>query len=177
MARKARGAVLFEHFWRTYREQAQPIFAAPWDEKHPVTTPHGLGDEAAALQSLTAAVTEVKRRYGSVDVPWGEIHRLRRGDIDVPIGGLTGDFGAFRVIGYGEADDGKFVGRGGDSYVLAVEFTNPPRAYSIVAYSQTDDSHSPHHTDQSLLFAREKWKRAWFTEKEIAAHLERSYHP
>jgi acyl-homoserine-lactone acylase len=46
-----------------------------------------------------------------------------------------------------------------------------------VAYSQTDDPRSPHHNDQSALFAQEKWKPAWFTEEDIAKHLERSYHP
>jgi acyl-homoserine-lactone acylase len=97
--------------------------------------------------------------------------------VDVPIGGLTGEYGAFRIVGYEQDQDGKFVARGGDSYVLAVEFMTPPTAYSIVAYSQTGDSKSPHHTDQSRLFAAEQWKRAWFTEDDIAQNLETTYHP
>src|SRR5207237_5745951 len=92
-------------------------------------------------------------------------------------GAQFGDFGCFRVIRYEPDKDGKYVARGGDSYILAVEFTTPPTAYSVVAYSQSDDPHSPHHTDQSELFAAERWKRTWFTEEDIAAHLERSYHP
>jgi acyl-homoserine-lactone acylase len=69
------------------------------------------------------------------------------------------------------------VARGGDSYVFAVEFTSPPTAHSICAYSQSDDPKSPHHTDQSELFVKEQWKRAWFTEEDIAKNLEREYHP
>ena len=102
---------------------------------------------------------------------------LRRGTLDVPIGGFTDAFGAFRVVNYRAEPDGKYVAAGGDSYVLAVEFTSPPTAYSVVAYSQTDDSKSPHLNDQSALFAQEKWKRAWFTEDDIGKHLERSYRP
>ncbi len=176
-ARESRGAVLFETFWRKYREKARPVFEVAWNERNPASTPHGIGDVDTALKSLAAAAQEVKQKHARLDIPWGEIHRLRRGNVDVPIGGLTDDFGAFRIVGYGEDKDGKFVARFGDSYVLAVEFTSPPTAYSIVAYSQTDDPKSPHHTDQSLLFAKEQWKRAWFTEEDIAKNLERSYHP
>ena len=131
---------------------------------------------------------EIKEKYGSLAVPWGSIYRLRRGALDVPISGYfceyrgfksapIGDFGAFRVVRYEQAKDGKYVANGGDSYVLAVEFTSPPTAYSVVAYSQSDNPSSPHHTDQSALFAQGKWKRIAFTEDEIAKNLESSYQP
>jgi acyl-homoserine-lactone acylase len=131
----------------------------------------------------------MKEKYSALDIPWGELHRLRRGSVDVPIGGYLaeyrkgfrgarfGDFGSFRVIDYREEKDGKFVAIRGDSYVFAVEFTSPPTGYSISAYSQSDDPKSPHHTDQSILFANEEFKRAYFTEEDIARHLERSYQP
>ena len=177
VSRESKGALLFVTFWRKYLEKAHRVYAEPWKESASATTPRGIGDNRAARSALAAAVQEMKQKYGSLEVPWGDVHRLRRGSIDVPIGGLTDEFGAFRIIGYDEDKDGKFVARGGDSYVLAVEFTSPPTAYSIMAYSQTTDTTSPHHTDQSELFAKEQWKRAWFTEEEIAKNLERSYHP
>lgn len=177
VARDSRGAMLFFTFWKLYRGKAHPVFETPWNETQPAATPHGIGDNETALKSLVAAVKEMKEKYGSLEVPWGEIHRLRRGTVDEPIGGLTGDYGAFRVIGYEELAGGKYVAGGGDSYVVAVEFTAPPTAYSIVAYSQTDDPKSPHFNDQSRLFAQEKWKRAWFTDEDIEKNLERSYHP
>jgi acyl-homoserine-lactone acylase len=177
VSRESKGAMLFVTFWTKYREKARPVYRVAWDERAPATTPQGIGDSETALAALAAAVREMKQKYGALEVSWGELHRLRRGSLDVPIGGLTGDFGAFRIIGYEEGKDGKFVARGGDSYVLAVEFTSPPTAYSIVAYSQSDDPKSPHFADQSRLFAEEKWKRAWFSEEDIAKNLERAYHP
>jgi acyl-homoserine-lactone acylase len=177
VSRDSKGAMLFVTFWSKYRQEAKPLFEVEWNEKHPASTPYGIGDDAAALKSLAAAMTEMKQKYGALEVAWGDIHRLRRGNLDVPIGGLTDDFGAFRIVGYREDKDGKFVATGGDSYVLAVEFTSPPTAYSIVAYSTTDDAKSVHHNDQSALFAQEKWKRAWFSEADIAKNLERTYKP
>jgi acyl-homoserine-lactone acylase len=177
VARESRGALLFVTFWNKYREQARPVFAVPWNENQPASTPHGIADADTARRALAASAKELKEKHGSLDIAWGDVHRLRRGDLDLPIGGATGDYGAFRIVGYEEDRDGKRVARAGDSYVLAVEFTTPPTAYSIVAYSQTDDPKSPHHTDQSRLFADEQWKRAWFTEADIAKNLERSYSP
>jgi acyl-homoserine-lactone acylase len=177
VSRESKGAMLFVTFWTKYREKARSVYRVAWDERQPATTPQGIGDGDTALAALAGAIREMKQKYGSLELPWGELHRLRRGSLDVPIGGLTGDFGAFRIIGYEEGKDGKFVARGGDSYVLAVEFTSPPTAYSIVAYSQSDDPKSPHFADQSRLFAEEKWKRAWFSEEDVAKNLKRSYHP
>jgi acyl-homoserine-lactone acylase len=177
VARDSKGSVLFVDFWRKYTKAVPMPFAVDWDESKPASTPYGIRDKEKARQALAAAMRDVKERFGSLSVPWGDVYRLRRGKVDIPVGGLTGEFGAFRVIGYQEQKDGKFLALGGDSYVLAVEFTNPPTAYSILAYSQSDDPRSPHYTDQTELFAREKWKRAWFTEEDIAKNLERSYHP
>lgn len=69
------------------------------------------------------------------------------------------------------------VAAGGDSYVFAVEFSKPLKAFSILAYSQSENPESPHYSDQSALFANKEWKDAWFYEEDIAKHTERSYHP
>jgi acyl-homoserine-lactone acylase len=177
-SRASRGSMLFVTFWNLYRKRAHPVYAVEWNENYPASTPYGIGDDQAALESLAEAAKQMKEKYGALDVAWGDIHRLRRSSLDVPIGGLTDDYGAFRVIAYSTDKDGKYIAVAGDSYVLAVDFTAAgPRAYSIVAYSESDDSNSPHHNDQSRLFAEEHWKPAWFTEEDIASHQERSYHP
>jgi acyl-homoserine-lactone acylase len=177
VSRDSKGSLLFVNFWRKYRDKTKTPFAVLWDEKKPAATPLGIGDVDAARAALAAAVQEQKKKLGKLAVPWGDVCRLRRGDLDVPIGGLTGDFGAFRIIGYQEDKAGRMIAGGGDSYVFAVEFTSPPTAYSILAYSQSEDPKSPHYNDQSKLFAEEKWKRAWFTEEEVAKNTKRSYRP
>jgi acyl-homoserine-lactone acylase len=215
VSRQSTGSMLFTTFWKKYGRMARRPYREDWDEHRPASTPAGLGEPSTARQALAEAIKEMKQKYGTLAVAWGDVHRLRRGRLDVPIGGYVseyrdgfsgapfGDFGAFRIVRYHSVDkdgklvnefneefrggplvdvgqnvkDGKLVAHGGDSFVFAVEFTTPPTAYSIVAYSQSDDPRSPHHTDQSELFAQEKWKQVWFTEEEIARNLERSYHP
>jgi len=120
----------------------------------------------------------MKRDFGRWDVAWGEVHRLRIGDVDVPVGGCSGDIGCFRVLGFGAAPDGKWVAARGDEWVLAVEFgAAGPRAYSVLAYGESDDPSSPHHSDQAAMFARGELKRVAFTEPEIASQLVRRYRP
>src|SRR5262249_56846028 len=111
-----------------YRRRAHPVFAVDWNERYPASTPYGIGDEQAALESLAEAAKQTKEKYGALEVAWGDLHRLRRGSLDVPIGGLTDDYGAFRVIGYGPDKDGKYVAAGRRNLCFAVAYTatRPP---------------------------------------------------
>ena len=56
--------------------------------------------------------------------------------------------GCFRVLGFARDPDGKLVANTGDGWVIAVEFTDTPRAYSVLAYGQSPDPESPWHSDQ-----------------------------
>jgi acyl-homoserine-lactone acylase len=174
---ESRGAMLFVQWWDEYERNARPIFKTTWNAKAPLSTPSGIGDTRHALTALLLAARTLRDQYGSLEVRWGDVHRLRRGVVDVPLGGAASAYGAFRVISYRRDKDGKLVGVGGDSYVLAVEFTEMPIAYSIVAYSGSSDPQSPHFADQSEQFARGRLKRAWFSEEDIERHLERAYRP
>ena len=73
-----------------------------------------------------------------MDVAWGEIHRVRRGSVDVPVGGCSGALGCFRVLDFArDPTDGKLVANSADGWVLAVEFDDIPRAYSVLAYGES----------------------------------------
>ena len=73
-------------------------FAQPWSAADPLKTPRGLADPARAAEAFAWAVEETTRRYGRWDVAWGDVHRVRRGDVDVPVGGCSGALGCFRVL-------------------------------------------------------------------------------
>jgi acyl-homoserine-lactone acylase len=175
---KSRGPVLFELWWREYRRSTSTPWRIPWSADDPAATPRGLGDPAAAVAALNAAVAETVRRFGAMDVAWGEVHRARRGDLDLPIAGGSGELGFFRVLDFDAAADGKLVVSGGDGFVFAVEFApTGPRALSILAYGQNERPGSLHHADQLALFAEGRMKTVNFTEEQIQANLSLSYRP
>jgi acyl-homoserine-lactone acylase len=122
-------------------------------------------------------VEETKARFGSWDVPWGEVHRIRAGDKDIAVGGCASALGCFRVLGYVTDDDGRFKVYRGDGWVLAVEFADPPRAYSILAYGNSNREDSPYFYDQAELFAENRMKRVAFSEEEILGEMVARYRP
>ena len=180
VAPESRGGVLFETWWRRYASQmrdADSPYREPWTAEQPTETPSGIADPATAVEAFARAVEETAVRFGAFDVAWGDVHRVRRGAVDVPVGGCSGSLGCFRVLGYREDEDGKRVANSGDGWVLAVEFTNPPRAFSVLAYGQSPNEESPYHADQAAMFAAGRMKPVAFTEKQIAEQLVVRYRP
>jgi acyl-homoserine-lactone acylase len=171
----SRGAVLFERFARHLggggREAS--AFAVPWSESNPRRTPDGLADPAAAVAALERAAAEIEAAHGALDVPWGEVHRLRLGERDLPANGGPGDLGIFRSVGYERDGDGRLRATGGDSFVAVIEFSDPVRARALVTCGNASQPGSPHRGDQLELFARKELRAVWRARAEIEAHLER----
>lgn len=175
---ESRGSVLFQNWWLHYsgwREERRVLlphaqrFAKVWSVDDPLNTPSGLADNARAVEAFAWAVEETKKRHGSFDVAWGEVNRVRRGKVDVPVGGCGNELGCFRILGYARADDGRYVANVGDGWVFAVEFGDVPRAYSVLAYGQSRLPESPYHADQAEMFAKGEMKKVAFTVKDIEA--------
>ena len=177
-AASSRGAVLFAEWWRLYTEavEGQP-FAESWRADSPLGTPKGLADVGLAAERFAEAVRQTTARFGSLDVAWGDVYRIRWGHMDEPASGCPGALGCFRVLNFSAADDGRRVASGGDGWVLAVEFTSPPRAYSILAYGQSLKTDSPHHDDQAALFARGAMKPVAYTRADVERDAVRRYRP
>lgn len=188
-APESRGGTLFEAWFRryfaaddenpgSYDERWARAFTIPWSPTEPTTSPRGIANPTRAVTAFVDAIEEVAQDFGAVDVAWGDAHRVRVGDVDVPVGGCTGGYGCFRVISYGVSPDSLWVANRGDGWVLAVEFGRTgPRALSVLAYGESSRPDSPHHADQAAMFARGELKRVAFTETEIARDLLRRYRP
>lgn len=153
------------------------FFATPFDPSRPLDTPAGLADPESAVQALVAAAQQIEAVHGRLDVPWGDVARLRRGNVDLPANGFPGDpFGVFRTffvdvsrLGEGEPLPVVF----GDSYVAAVEFGEGVRAKVLLTYGNASQPGSPHNGDQLVLAARGELRPAWLSREEIEANLER----
>jgi acyl-homoserine-lactone acylase len=166
----SQGAVLF-NFWLDNID-FDTLFSTPWNEKSPSTTPKGLADPKNAVKVLTEAAKKVEKAYGKLDVPWGDVFRLQYGNFDLPANGGDGYNGIFRVVNFAPTGNGRFRPVAGDSYVAAVEFSQPVKAMALTSYGNATQPHSPHVGDQLEFFARQKLRPVWRTQKEIIAHLE-----
>src|SRR5579862_1255716 len=84
----SRGAVLFFTWWTEYYKltSGKP-FKTQWSRSDPIGTPAGLANPELALKAFETAIEHVKKRYGRLDSPWGDTHRLRHGTLDLPLNG------------------------------------------------------------------------------------------
>ncbi|HLO85957.1 MAG TPA: acylase [Nostocaceae cyanobacterium] len=166
----SQGAVLFTA-WADKLDFDQ-AFSQPWNENQPLTTPDGLANPKQAVELLEQAATEVQKTYNNLDISWGEVFRLRSGKIDLPANGAEGYLGTFRVVNFTPAEAGRFQAFSGDSFVAAIEFSQPVKAMVLNSYGNSTQPNSPHFGDQLQLFANQKLRPVWLTKKEIINHLE-----
>jgi acyl-homoserine-lactone acylase len=129
------------------------------------------------IASLREAVKTLKAHFGRIDPEWGEVNRLRRGQVNLPIDGGPD---VYRAV-YGlKQPDGTLLAAGGDTLIMFVTWdkTGALSSESIHQFgSATLDQNSPHYADQSPLFVAMKTKPVWFTQEQLSGHIESDYRP
>jgi len=125
------------------------------------------------LTALAIAASEMEELYGSIEVPWGEVHRIRYGGLDLPIAGSKNPSTLW--MAHGPIEQGIMYCEGGSSFTMVVQLGPRVVAYSLLPYGESADPSSPHYADQVPLKSRGELKRAWFYEDEVLAHAERVY--
>lgn len=164
------GATVFR-FWRL--------------ECHKLETPAGRDQfdipntaevRADAVQALRLAANRLHEMYGRIDVPWGDIKRLRRGDREWP---LSGDglgkrgMDTLRATTIDEFnEEGKLISSGGQCVTSIVLLTSPPTIRAVVAYGQSNDPNSPHFDDQAPLYSEERFREVSWTMEQLQPVVE-----
>jgi len=145
----------------------------------PVVLAERSGEEPPdAVESFIQAARTLERHHGRVDPLWGEINRMRRGGLDLPIGGGPDTLRA--VESFELESDGTYTANSGDCYFVFAEWDARGRLRSESIHqfgSATLDERSPHYADQTPLFVAERTKKLRLEEAELRRHLRREYRP
>ncbi len=125
--------------------------------------------------SFEAAIATLLEHHGRLDPPWSAVNRLRRGRLDLGLGGAPDVLHAVD----GELVDGRIHADSGDGLMLIVDFgPDGVRSRSLHQFgSATGNPRSPHYADQSPLFVANRMKPVWMDEAEIRANLESETRP
>ncbi|ACK69050.1 Glutaryl-7-aminocephalosporanic-acid acylase [Gloeothece citriformis PCC 7424] len=166
----SQGAALFV-LW-AFTLEPSGLFSRPWNEKDYLNTPTGIADFNTALAVLEGVAAQIKLLYGRLDVPWGEVARMRYGDKDLPANGGPGNLGSFQVLNLGKGKDERFQVIFGDTYIAAIEFSDPVKAKALMVYGNATQPSSSHLGDQLLLYSQGKMRPVWRTRQAIEDHLE-----
>jgi penicillin amidase/acyl-homoserine-lactone acylase len=124
------------------------------------------------------AVEWLMVHHRRIDPEWGEVNRLVRGDVNLPIAGGADTLRAVYPEGIG--DEGELHMTAGDTWIALVEWDRQGNqtARVISPYgSATLDKTSPHYADQAPLFVAEEWRTAHLTPEDVLANATRTYHP
>ena len=128
------------------------------------------------MKRLKKTVNSLNDKFGTIDIKWGDIMRLQRGETDLP---LSGDPDILRAI-YSKEKDGIRIGTAGDCYYEIVEWDPDGNVFAQSIHqfgSATQDSNSIHYDDPAKLFVKHQMKPVWMDLEDIKLNLENSYRP
>ncbi|MEA9414669.1 penicillin acylase family protein [Flavobacterium sp. PL02] len=145
--------------------------------------------DSQLIPQLQATIKELKDKWGTWQVPWGDINRFQRlsGDLNL----TYNDSQASLPIGYGPGSWGslpsfkssfqkntkKRYGYNGNSFVCAVEFGTKVKAKSLLAGGNSGDVKSKHFYDQAEMYQKGQFKDVLFYKEDVEKNAERTYHP
>ena len=135
------------------------------------------GEPVDPKPALRAAMSVLRKRYGRLDPAWGQVNRILRGTVDLP---LDGGPDTFRAV-YGDLQkDARLKAKAGDTFIMFVTWDRLGQLSSESIHqfgSATLDATSPHYADQTPLFADMKVKPVYFTEDQLRPHIKEDYTP
>ncbi|MFD0862892.1 acylase [Sungkyunkwania multivorans] len=169
----SKGMLLFFDWARKFNVWNPSNYKIPWSMKNVQTTPDGILDPARAVNLLEQSVVEIEKKYGTLEVPWGEYYRINYNGKDLPANGVDGSLGVFRVAWPADADDDHLYVGGGDSWVGVIEFGEQVRAKVLLSYGNATQKDSPHYGDQLDLFSKKEMRDAWITKADVEANTVR----
>ncbi|MBB1194865.1 acylase [Flavobacterium sp. SOK18b] len=141
------------------------------------------------LPPLQKVLSDLKNKFGSWEIPWGQINRFQRTsgalalDYDdaqesLPIGfgpAVWGSLPAFKSSF--QKDTKKRYGSNGNSFVCAVEFGTKIKAKSLLAGGNSGNPTSKHFFDQAKRYQEGQFKEVLFYKEDVLKHAEKTYHP
>ena len=164
-------AILFEAWFSIYRRFFPGVPVRDLVSRMGVFT---VVETDAAIRALEEAVSFLLKEYGRLDVRWGNVRRMRRGQTEESVGG-TDLLDPLHFIAQGEFVRGVSYAVGGHAFVMVVHMGEPVEAFTIVPFGSSENPSSAHYADQMPLFAETKLKETWFTEEDVLSNLESAW--
>ncbi|WP_295233908.1 penicillin acylase family protein [Sediminibacterium sp.] len=128
-----------------------------------------------AVEILRAAKTKMLTNFNRTNLQLGDIQKLVRGNMVLPLPGLPDVLAPMYSIPY---KDGMYKGNQGDAYIELVRFTkNGPIIESLNVYGASARKNSPHYTDQMDMYVKQQTKTMTLNKATVYQQAVKKYNP
>jgi acyl-homoserine-lactone acylase len=189
--------------FRCGEESIATALAVEWGQKISPSISRSTGDDQVSrakyfaanatpgelLLPLLMTLNDLKARFGSWQIPWGEINRFQRisSDTDnmfddnkpsIPVGFVASTWGMLpSFVSRTYSGTKKRYGYNGNSFVCAVEFGKKIKAKSLLTGGESGNENSKHFFDQGLMYSKGEFKDVLFYKEDVMKLAEKTYHP
>lgn len=128
-----------------------------------------------AIAILREAKATMMKDFGRTNIQLGEVQKLVRGNVEIPLPGLPDVLAPMYSIPY---KNGLYKGNQGDAYIELVRFTKDgPTIESLNVYGASARKDSPHYTDQMEMYTKQQTKPMTLNKAEVYKNAVSKYHP
>ncbi len=131
--------------------------------------------ENQAVEILRAAKNKMLTSFNRTNLQLGDIQKLVRGNMVLPLPGLPDVLAPMYSIPY---KDGMYKGNQGDAYIELVRFTKDgPIIESLNVYGASARKNSPHYTDQMDMYVKQQTKTMTLNKATVYQQAVKKYNP
>ncbi|MFN3300052.1 MAG: penicillin acylase family protein [Sediminibacterium sp.] len=131
--------------------------------------------ENQAVEILRTAKNKMLASFNRTNLQLGDIQKLVRGNIVLPLPGLPDVLAPMYSIPY---KDGMYKGNQGDAYIELVRFTKDgPIIESVNVYGASARKESPHYTDQMDMYVKQQTKTMTLNKSTVYQQAVKKYNP
>ena len=172
------GVVLYTYWQRQRRENEALIYAAGAGKAW--TAEQG----EAAKASFDAAAQQMLKEQGTLSARWGNVQTMERGTVKMAVQGFgyVAPWSGIAAVSPASAGadtlkNGKSQATFGSSFRMIVSLEPKGiQSWSVLPYGNSNDSRSPHYSDQMGLYSVGKYKPTNFGAARARSSSVRSYH-
>ena len=159
------GMTLFNTWWTEMNNRASALNVAMHRAVEEAVAKTEAGDRFL-IETLARAVESMLNQFNSLEVPWGDVHVIRRGARESALpGGAQG--GALWTSRPGRFDGRAWAASGGYTYAMNIAMNERARSASVVPFGASERPRSPHFDDQMDLFLARRMKDTLFTLDDV----------
>ncbi len=164
---QSKGAVLFMNWY--FILKSNEIFEIKFSPNNPLNTPNTL--TRVSKEILLSASEETLRKYGKLDVSWGDVYEINYAGKSLKGGLGFSEVGSFNAGFYHPSSDNKYSLLGGSAFTSVIEFGEKIKAKGILSYGNASQNGSPFKADQLQLLVDRKLRDIWFYSEDIDNHI------